>query len=132
MLTQKAAPTGTYHLLVLNSCFSRQKMTRKKNPRKNHQHSPSLLTGEAIKVTLQYKPDLQAATIQERNDELIKVFQWVEEEAKQDSVQLDLTSISAAAQTVDANIPQEKYAKALRRLKKLQVRVDPIVLRQLV
>jgi len=85
-----------------------------------------------LKVTLQYTPEIDAASIRKRRKELIKAFRLVEDEIEPDAMQVDLTSLSPLAQTVMADIPETKYSKTVKKLKKLNVRVDPIVERKMV
>ena len=92
----------------------------------------SLGSENILKVTLQYTPEIDAASIRKRRKELIKAFRLVEDEIEPDAMQVDLTSLSPLAQTVMADIPETKYSKTVKKLKKLNVRVDPIVERKMV
>jgi hypothetical protein len=90
------------------------------------------ISGNVLKVTLQYTTEIDAASVRKRRQVLIKVFRLAENEIEPGAVQVDLSSLSPFSQTVVADIQEKRYSATVKKLRKLNVRVDPIVLRQLV
>lgn len=91
------------------------------------------ISGNVLKVTLQYTTEIDAAaSVRKRRQVLIKAFRLVENEIEPGAVQVDLSSLSPFSQTVVADIQEKRYSATVKKLRKLNVRVDPIVLRQLV
>jgi hypothetical protein len=90
------------------------------------------ISGNVLKVTLQYTTEIVAASVRKRRQVLIKAFRLVENEIEPGAVQVDLSSLSPFSQTVVADIQEKRYSATVKKLRKLNVRVDPIVLRQLV
>ena len=90
------------------------------------------ISGNVLKVTLQYTTEIDATSVRKRRQVLIKAFRLVENEIEPGAVQVDLSSLSPFSQTVVADIQEKRYSATVKKLRKLNVRVDPIVLRQLV
>ncbi len=85
-----------------------------------------------LKVTLQYMEEIETASIEKRRQHLLQAFREIEKAVEPGAVHLHPATLSPFAQTIEAAIVKDKYAATVKKLSKLNVRVDPIVLRKLV
>jgi len=82
-----------------------------------------------VKVSLQYQPKLKVASRKERREELHDCFAHVAEQIAPTGAAVDLESISVLGQTVEAVLPVEEYEQIVAELEILEVRVDPVISR---
>jgi predicted nucleotidyltransferase len=79
---------------------------------------------DAVRVYLQYLPELPGASRDDRGKELKKQFEQVASKRAHTGVQLDPDSLSVSGQVIEALLPVERYEQATRELEDDNVCVD--------
>jgi hypothetical protein len=90
-----------------------------------------LPTGKAVKVSLQLQ-NVPPLARQDRQLFLEKEFSRVGSTVETKGAKIDLGSVSVSGQTVEAQIPVGSYEEIVKDLSEQEIRVDPLVVRQVV
>ena len=87
---------------------------------------------KGVYVSLQYKPSLTELSRSARRDALRAEFEKVARAIEPQGAEVDLDSISVSGQTVEALLPIDHYEELESRLNRQNIRVDPLIDRQIV
>jgi DNA-directed RNA polymerase beta subunit len=87
---------------------------------------------KAVHVSIQFTRRLDESSRLARRHILERAFEGIVELVESIGGQVVDDSLSVSAQTIEAMIPTEVYDDALTTLESVGVRVDPVILRQVV
>lgn len=93
---------------------------------------PTAAGAQAVRVSLQYRQPLEERSRAARRQQLQTAFERIAELLRTEGADVDLESISTSGQTVEALLPLDSFDELSERLSEEDIRVDPLIDRQVV